>query len=171
MAKRDKGRRQEAGFAALEIILALPVLAALLWGVAWEIKIASRNYLNLRIQAEVQHEVQQAFVRVVDDCLGATAITEGNTTDSIKIYDGDKPVKEYFVNTDSRHVRKLVENRPNLPMTGNHAWAMVEITSFGMTKVDAVGRPGLYRIWLEGKSTRVGSVPYRLVTEIYLPGR
>ena len=78
-------------------------------------------------------------------------------------------VREYFVNEDSRGVRKLVENSITLPITGNHAWAMVVVKSFGFSEVDRIGRPGLYRIWLEGCSNRADSVPYRLVTEVYLP--
>ncbi len=167
MVKSDAGR--EAGLAALELLLVLPVLAGIMLSLVWGIKAASRNYLELRARAEVRQEVQQAFIRVVDDCLGATAISRGNTVESIRIYDGELAVKEYFVNEDKNHVRKLVENRANLPMTGNHAWAMVEVTSFGVKAVDATGRPGLYRIWLAARSTRAAREIYSLATEIYLP--
>ncbi|SEH28289.1 MULTISPECIES: hypothetical protein [unclassified Selenomonas] len=164
-----ENRTGEAGIAALELLLALPVLALILAGAALGVTTAAKNYLLLRAQEEVQQEVQLAFVRVVDDCLMATSISKGSYPESIKIYSGKDVVRQYFVNRDSKGVRKLVENRAALPMTGNHAWAMVNISAFGFEEVDSIGRPGLYRIWLEGQSTMAGTSPYRLTTEVYIP--
>lgn len=169
MVKSNEGR--ETGIAVLELLLILPVLTGILLAIVMGIKAASKNYLELRAKAEVQQEVQQAFIRVVDDCLGATSIKRGNTTESIRIYDGEKAVKEYFVNEDRYHVRKLVENRANLPMTGNHEWARVEVTSFGVKAVDAVRKPGLYRIWLTARGIDAGRETYGLTTEVYLPAQ
>ncbi len=159
----------ESGLAALELMLSLPILALVFVGIAAMVTSAARNYMAQRVQAEVQQEVQQAFMRVVDDCMAATSLRSERDGQYIRLYDGDRLVKLYFVNEDSRRVRKLVENLANFPMTGNHEWAMVEVTSFGAEEVDPLSRPGLYRIWLEAKSTTAGSVPYGLATEIYLP--
>ena len=159
----------EAGLVLLEFLLALPVLAVILAGIALGVTAAAKNYLAFRAQQEVQQEVQQSLVRVMDDCLAASRLSRGNTNESIKIYDEKGRAKQYFVNEDRKRVRKLVENRPEQPMTGNHAWAMVAVTSFGISEVDPVGRPGLYKIWLEAESQRVKGARYRLATEVYLP--
>lgn len=160
--------KTETGIAALELLLALPVLALILVGAALGVRAAVRNYMTIRIQEEVQQEVHLAFVRIMDDCLMATSIGRGSRSESIRIYSGNKVLKEYLVNEDSKGVRKLVENSITLPITGNHAWAAVVVKSFGCKEVDPVGRPGLYRIWLEAGSNRAGIEPYRLTTEVYI---
>ena len=166
-SRRGKG---EQGIAALELLLALPVLMLVLAGIASMVTTAARDYILLREQEEVQQEMQLAFARVLDDCLMATRVTRGNNDESIKIYSGDSILREYFVYTDRKGMRKLVENVSTLPMTGNHAWIGVIVDSFNYEAVDPEGRPGLYRLWLQGRSTRAGSVPYKLVTEFYVPG-
>lgn len=159
----------EGGFVVLEFLLSLPVLVLIVLGLCFGVTAASRNYLVVRAQEEVQREVQLAMVRVVDDCMSGTSLRRGSTEESVRIYSGDRPVAEYLVNEDAKHVRKLVKNMTNFPITGNHEWALVVVTSFGFAEVDPVERPGLYRIWLEAKSKKAGGVPYRLTTEIYLP--
>ena len=146
----------EGGFVVLEFLLSLPVLVLIVLGLCFGVTAASRNYLVVRAQEEVQREVQLAMVRVVDDCMSGTSLRRGSTEESVRIYSGDRPVAEYLVNEDAKHVRKLVKNMTNFPITGNHEWALV------------VG-PGLYRIWLEAKSKKAGGAPYKLTTEIYLP--
>ena len=162
------GRENEAGIAALELLLALPVLALILTGIVFVVTTAANDYLRLRAQAEVQQEVQLAFVRILDDCLMADSIQKGSKEGAVRIYSEGKLIREYFVHEDSKGVRKLVENNITLPITGNHAWARVVIDSFGCKEIDPVGRPGLYRLWLQGRSTMAGSVPYKLTTEVYL---
>ena len=162
-------RETETGIAALELLLALPVLAMIMAGAVFGISAAAKDYILLRTQEEVQMEVQLVFAKVIDDCLTATSLRRGSRSESIRLYAGDRPLKEYLVNEDNKGVRKLVENRITLPLTGNHAWASVEVKSFGFREVDPAGRPGLYMIWLEGTSRRAGVKPYRLVTEVYLP--
>lgn len=167
------GGENEKGIAAFELLLAMPVIALILAGAAFGVTTAAKSYLLLRAQEEVQQEIQLAFVRVLDDCLMATSLRTGSKEGAIRIYSGDELIREYFVHEDSKGVRKLVENDITLPITGNHAWAMVVVDSFGFKEVDPLGRPGLYRIWLQGRSQREGSVPYRLATEVYItqPGQ
>jgi Tfp pilus assembly protein PilV len=159
----------EEGVAVLELLLALPVVAMILVGVVFGVTSAARSYLELRAQVEVRQEVQQAMARILEDCLSATAVKRSSGAESLRIYKGQSAVKDYFVNEDSHHLRKLVENRVQYPMTGNHVWAQVAVTAFGYSEVDPVRKPGLYRVWLEAKSTRYGSKPYRLAAEFYLP--
>lgn len=163
-----KRKGNEEGAAALELLLVLPVIALMMAGTALGVTNAARDYLAIRAQEEVQQEVQLALVRILDDCLMATSLKKGSNAESLRIYSGKKLVREYFVHEDSKGLRKLVENSITLPITGNHGWAMVAVNSFGFEEVDRLGRPGLYRIWLEGAGTLPGSRPYRLVTQVYL---
>ena len=167
MGRAEKS--DEAGIVALEVLLVLPVLGVILLGAVLGLDTAARNYFQLRTQAEVQQEVPLAFARIMDDCLAATSLRRGSRSESIRLYAGERILKEYFVHEDSKGVRKLVENDIKLPLTGNHAWAAVAVKSFGFKEVDPLGRPGLYRLWLEGTSSRRGIKPYKLTTEVYIP--
>lgn len=151
-----------------EAVISLPVISLLLLSMASLLMWTVHNYLQIVAENELQQEVQLAFQRVVNDCQQGAYLTKyPYFTDCLVVKDSEgKTIASYHTNKP-RYTRKLVYYQDDSPMTGDHTLAEVDIESFGWEEV----KPGLYRVWLQGYSRLALHKHYKLVTEVFLPGK
>lgn len=158
----------EAGYLLWEVALSLPMISLLLLTMAALLLGIAHSYLQSLAENELQQEIQLAFQRVINDCQQGAYLTKYTYfTDSLVVKDSEgKTIASYHINKP-RYTRKLVYYQDDSPMTGDHTLAEVDIESFGWQEI----KPGLYRIWLQGYSRYALHKHYKLVTEVFLPGK
>jgi len=156
----------------LDFLLAFPLQLLLLMSMAVMLLAAGRWYVFLLADWELQQEISSSMQRIVRDAESGSilkAVSPEGSGGLRIIYkrENNGVLREekvwYWVHEKDR-LHKLVRNQNTAPMTGEHALAGVDITSFSCRKV----KPGLLRIGLEGKS-RVTGHRYGLTTAVYVP--
>lgn len=175
-----KRSRDASGFILLDMLVSLPVLAFLLAAMGAMAVMAFRAAFFMMADSELQQEVQMAIRQVADDARTSYALQgfsrQGKPGVTFLQYcspddrppDGRIPGTyrtQYWIHRVGA-VDKLVWNDVTRPLTGNHALAGVDITSFSCREI----APRLHEIRLTGRS-RVTKRSYTLAVCVYGPER
>lgn len=176
---QNRKTQTEQGFALLELLASLPMLALLLVTIAGLFLYGMKLYYRNLADVELQQELQTAMSQIVDDLTETRAVEQlPGGQDGVMLaqrYDpssGRSNHRDTYVTYRAYTVprtttRKLYYGSDfGAPMMGNHALAGVTITEF-FCSPDS-DKIGLVHLRLSGKS-EVTKHEYTLKTTIYLP--